>query len=115
MADCENLCIRETQFVCRTFSFNNGRYNDYSSNNCELTDRDYRDLSYRDFDESRDWDVVERTRYSGECRDSSVGFVDNNDVIIVDRLSCYRKYRTDSTFNSRAIVDTKQVSMGVEC
>ena len=54
------------------------------------------------------------TRYSGECRDS-VGFVDNNDVIIVDRLSCYTKFRTDSSFNARAVVETRRVRDAEEC
>ena len=62
-----------------------------------------------------DWDVIERTRYSGECRDSS-GFVDNtNNVIIVDRLSCYKKYRSDSTFRSLAVVETRSVRNAEEC
>ena len=54
-------------------------------------------------------------RYSGECRDQSNGGYDNNDFIIVDRLSCYRKYRTDSSFNSRAIVETRVVRDAEEC
>ena len=63
VAECERLCIRETQFVCRTFSFNSGVRSDYSSNNCEMTDRDYRDMNYGDFDQNnRDWDIIERTR-----------------------------------------------------
>ena len=54
------------------------------------------------------------SRYSGECRDS-VGFVDNNDVIIVDRLSCYTKFRTDSSFHARAVVETRRVRDAEEC
>ena len=53
-------------------------------------------------------------RYSGECRDS-VGFLDSNDVIIVDRLSCYTKFRSDSTFNTRAVVETRRVRDAEEC
>ena len=64
VADCEEICLRETAFVCRTFAFNSDTYtgNYDNSNNCDLSDRDFRDLAYRDFDEARDWDVIERTR-----------------------------------------------------
>ena len=58
LADCEDICLRETQFVCRTMAFTGGRGGD----NCDLTDRDFRDLSYRDMEEDRDWDIIERTR-----------------------------------------------------
>ena len=45
-----------------------------------------------------------------------MGFVDNNnDVIIVDRLSCYTKFRTDSSFNARAVVETRRVRDAEEC
>ena len=45
-----------------------------------------------------------------------MGFVDNNnDVIIVDRLSCYTKFRTDSSFNARAVVETRRVRDSEEC
>ena len=98
-ADCEDICLWETTFVCRSFSFKvetNG-YSYGNSKNCELSDRDFRDLSYRDMDQDRDWDVFERTRYSGECQDNS-GSSGNNDFIIVDRLSCCRKYsQTDAS------------------
>ena len=116
-ADCEDICLRETSFVCRSFSFKvetNGYSHGYNSNNCELSDRDFRDLSYRDMDQDRDWDIFERTRYSGECQDNSGNF-GNNDFIIVDRLSCYRKYRDDTSFNSRAIVETRSVRGAEEC
>ena len=39
-------------------AFTGGRGGD----NCDLTDRDFRDLSYRDMEEDRDWDIIERTR-----------------------------------------------------
>ena len=58
LADCEDLCLRETQFVCRTLAFTGDR----GSDNCDLSDRDYRDMSYRDMEEDRDWDIIERTR-----------------------------------------------------
>ena len=115
-AECEEICLRETTFVCRAFSFKveGSSYQYHDNNNCELSDRDFRDLSYRDLDQDRDWDVFERTRYSGECRDNSGG-VGSDDFIIVDRLSCYRKYRNDASFNARAIVETRSVRDAEEC
>ena len=123
-AECEDICLRETNFVCRAFSFkvegNSPSYQHNDNNNCELSDRDFRDLSYRDLDQDRDWDVFERTRYSGECRDNSGGAGGGggggiDDFIIVDRLSCYRKYRNDASFNARAIVETRSVRDAEEC
>ena len=71
-------------FACKTFAF---RYGNAGSKNCELSDRDFRDIQLRtDLDPDRDWDVFERTRYSGECRDKS-GAWGNGDSIIIDRLS----------------------------
>ena len=68
LADCEDICLRETQFVCRTMAFTGGRGGD----NCDLTDRDFRDLSYRDMEEDRDWDIIERTRCVKTLTDSSL-------------------------------------------
>ena len=83
-------------------------YDGYN-NNCELSDRDFRDLDiYRDFDEDRDWDVIERTRYSDECRGSSGFVVNDNDVIVVDRLSCYRYYNNNLKFQGST--KTKQAN-----
>ena len=83
-ADCEEQCLLSSRFACKTFAF---RYGSTGSKNCELSDRDFRDIQLRtDLDPDRDWDVFERTRYSGECRDKS-GVGGNGDSIIIDRLS----------------------------
>ena len=62
LADCEDICLRETQFVCRTLAFRGTRAGGRASDNCDLSDRDFRDMSYRDMEEDRDWDIIERTR-----------------------------------------------------
>ena len=36
-------------------------------------------------------------------------------MIIVDRLSCYTKFRADSSFNARAVVETRRVRDAEEC
>ena len=59
VADCEDICLRETQFVCRTFAFKIGRDSNYNNNNCELSDRDFRDMSQRDFDQDGELDFVD--------------------------------------------------------
>ena len=82
-ADCENQCLLSTRFTCKTFAY---KYASSGVNNCELSNRDFRDIQRRtDLDPDRDWDVFERTRYSGECKDKS-GFYGDDDSIIIDRL-----------------------------
>jgi len=111
-AECEEKCLLSTRFTCKTFSY---KYGSTSSNNCELSDRDFRDIQVRtDLDQDRDWDVFERTRYSGECRDKNGAF-GGGDSIIIDRLSCYSKYRSDTTFKSRAVVETVSTRDEEDC
>ena len=74
LADCEDLCLRETQFVCRTLAFTGDRGGD----NCDLTDRDFRDMSYRDMEEDRDWDIIERTRWLNLLLSSQFPILNNH-------------------------------------
>ena len=41
------------------------------------------------------------------CRGVTDSF--NTSPILADRLSCYNRYRTDTTFRGRAVVETQQV------
>ena len=88
-ADCEEQCLLATRYSCKIFAY---KYGSSGSKNCELSDRDLRDIRVSsDLDRDRDWDVFERTRYSGECRDQS-SIHDNGDSVIIDRLSNNQEY-----------------------
>ena len=67
----------------------------------------------RDTVRDRDWDLFTRTRYSGECRGVLDGF--ETSPVLADRLSCYNRYRTDTTFRGRAVVETEQVIRIANC
>ena len=67
----------------------------------------------RDTVRDRDWDLFTRTRYSGECRGALDGF--ETSPVLADRLSCYNRYRTDTTFRGRAVVETEQVNKIENC
>jgi len=111
-ADCEEQCLLATRYSCKIFAY---KYGSSGSKNCELSDRDLRDIRVSsDLDRDRDWDVFERTRYSGECRDQS-SIHDNGDSVIIDRLSCYTKYRSDTSFRSRAVVERRSARDEEEC
>jgi len=111
-ADCEEQCLLSTRFTCKTFAF---KYGSRGFENCELSDRDFRDIQPRtDLDPDRDWDVFERTRYTRECRDKS-NARGNGDSIIIERLSCYTKYRSDTAFRSQVVVETITARDEEEC
>ena len=61
-----------------------------SGKNCELSDRDARDIQTSTLDRDQDWDVFERTRYSGECRDNSQfgtgSVIGQNSIVSVGRI-----------------------------
>ena len=90
-ADCEEQCLLSTRFACKIFAY---KYGSSGYNNCELSDRDFRDIQIRmDLDPDSEWDVFERTRYSGEYRDQS-SIYDSMDSVIVDRLSNRKHHST---------------------
>ena len=63
----------------------------------------------------RDWDLWERTRYSGDCRDTAQAWSLGDSAVLAARLDCYLRYRQDSSFRARAVVESKRVLDAEDC
>ncbi|KAL9918554.1 no mechanoreceptor potential A [Glossina fuscipes fuscipes] len=76
LIQCERECVESREFICRSFNYRDtavSNYDDRGLPNCELSDRDSRDLDVHDpslFD-AANYDFYERSiaRSDGECMD----------------------------------------------
>ncbi|KAJ8925699.1 hypothetical protein NQ315_009546 [Exocentrus adspersus] len=81
LRDCERACVEETNFICRSFNYKDsppGYGSGGDELNCELSDRDSRDLEINNpqyFDSTGSYDYYERSvgrqGVSGDCLDVS--------------------------------------------
>ncbi|XP_018563017.1 uncharacterized protein LOC108904824 isoform X3 [Anoplophora glabripennis] len=79
LRDCEKECVEETDFICRSFNYKDSPPGyDSDRENCELSDRDSRDMEINNpqyFDNAGNYDFYERSLgrqgIDGDCLDVS--------------------------------------------
>ncbi len=108
--------MEESRFVCTGFSYKrNTDSNGYK--NCELTDRRFSDVNNAfDVGNAEDWDVFERTRFSGgQCKSSISNAINFEPNEVIERLDCYDLYREGFGLSRRNAVGFFRASDEEEC
>ncbi|KAJ8872285.1 hypothetical protein PR048_025887 [Dryococelus australis] len=114
--ECEAECGNQKHFICNTFSFRYSLEPNFPSDNCQLSERLYRDLDpYTDLLPDRDYDIYVRNEHSGTCRPPL-----RYDVMLwQDHLrvlaECFIRVRTGQRIDHAVVKETLSAHSVVDC